>query len=587
MGQVAPGHPSFVPQDCGQYDCINLQNLNVSLNVPVYSKSGAFPLNFGLSGADSYFYNNAGAMTSGILTVPLADSVNGVLGYYSLQAVYTATASVTCPSGDGTGAATKYSGWELINVAGTVHPLPSADAVYSGTNCSGGFTDQVIDGSGWTLNTVSGSIYSADGTMLTGSAITDSQSTPNTIKYSSVVGGDTIWTDTLGMRALTRSPAGPTWTWTDTNGSTQTASLTANNNATLKTSFGCSGITDENDGGKSLPTNLSFPDSTDLVFAWEPNEVTSTDYTGRLASITLRNGTSKVQFNYNPTGASAPYGLNCTYLVPNSLTRTTSDGTVTYNWTHLSGGGSQTTRLDIGKNETIYTFSASGILTQVQSFHNGGTITAPSYGGTADLVTTYCYNIGSAPTVSSCPTATVTEPISQLAVFTSPNGLSTSETYSTFDGYGNTTLSETWDYGVASTGTSLKETEITYGTVSGAGGSCSAISFYIHNKPCIVQVLYSGNTLSLGNYAYSSAGNLLTSYISPNGGTSYLSNPTANSYNSSGTPNTLYNLAGNSTAFTYSSSYYTDCSSCTQYPFPTKRVNGGLTTYAYYNGYGG
>lgn len=124
MGQVAPGHPSFVPQDCGQYDCINLQNLNVSLNVPVYSKSGAFPLNFGLSGADSYFYNNAGAMTSGILTVPLADSVNGVLGYYSLQAVYTATASVTCPSGDGTGAATKYSGWELINVAGTVHPLP-------------------------------------------------------------------------------------------------------------------------------------------------------------------------------------------------------------------------------------------------------------------------------------------------------------------------------------------------------------------------------------------------------------------------------------------------------------------------------
>ncbi len=40
MGQVAPGHPSFVPQDCGQYDCINLQNLNVSLNVPVYSKSG-------------------------------------------------------------------------------------------------------------------------------------------------------------------------------------------------------------------------------------------------------------------------------------------------------------------------------------------------------------------------------------------------------------------------------------------------------------------------------------------------------------------------------------------------------------------
>ena len=43
----------------GEYDTINLQNLNVLLNMPVMSKSGAFPLNlswqagipmFGLSG---------------------------------------------------------------------------------------------------------------------------------------------------------------------------------------------------------------------------------------------------------------------------------------------------------------------------------------------------------------------------------------------------------------------------------------------------------------------------------------------------------------------------------------------------------
>ena len=67
---------------------------------------------------------------------------------------------------------------------------------------------------------------------------------------------------------------------------------------------------------------------------------------------------------------------------------------MTYNWAHLSGGGSQTTRLDIGKNETIYTFSASGTLTEVQAFHNTGSVTTPTYGGTADLQTTYCYNGG-------------------------------------------------------------------------------------------------------------------------------------------------------------------------------------------------
>ena len=174
--------------------------------------------------------------------------------------------------------------------------------------------------------------------------------------------------------------------------------------------------------------------------------------------------------------------------------------------------------------------------------------------------------------MSSCPTATVTEPVTQLVVFTSPNGLSASETYMTLDNFGNTMLSETWDYGVASTGTPLKETEITYGTVSGAGGSCSAVSTHIHNKPCIVQVLYGGSTVSLNDYAYSSTGNLLTSYLSPNGGTSYLSNPTVNSYNSNGTPNTLYDLAGNSTVFSYSLSNYTDCSGCSSTPpFATKK----------------
>jgi len=63
---------------------------------------------------------------------------------------------------------------------------------------------------------------------------------------------------------------------------------------------------------------------------WEPNQVTSTDYTGRIAKITLRTG-GTITFNYNPSnlGSGSNYNFNCAYFVPNSLTRTTNDGTVT------------------------------------------------------------------------------------------------------------------------------------------------------------------------------------------------------------------------------------------------------------------
>jgi len=579
-GQVAPGYPSFVPQDCGQYYCINLQNLNVSLNVPVYSKSGAFPFNFGFYG-NFYMIEGGGLWEPSIVYAAgaLTPSASGVGTFVT----FTNQTNTTCPGGSP--ATIKYSDWVVNDPLGTRHPLPTTDFTDSQGCLSGsGFTAQTTDNTGYTavVNAFgSWNLYTSGGAQVYDTGVIDSNG--NSVTLTPSTG---IYTDTLGMTALTYAATSSTQktTWTDTLGNPQDAEVTDTTGLTVRTNFGCSGITDFPATTESLPTAINFPDTTSVGLAYEGTNGYSGDYTGRLSQITLRSGAT-VKFNWNPHG-SVYDGMNCTYLIPNELTVQTSDGTVTYLLYSFSSSGDTIEKLDIGQNKTMYTFSG-GLLTEVQAFHNTGSVTTPTYGSTADLQTTYCYNSGNAPTVSSCPTATVTEPITQLAVFTSPNGLSTSETYSTFDAYGNTTLSETWDYGVASTGTPLKETEITYGTVSGAGGSCSTVSTHINNKPCIVQVLYGTSTVSLNDYAYSSTGNLLTSYLSPNGGTSYLSNPTVNSYNSNGTPNTLYDLAGNLTAFTYSSSYYTDCSSCTQYPFPTKRVSGGLTTYAYYNGYGG
>jgi RHS repeat-associated protein len=491
------------------------------------------------------------------------------------------TGPVTCPSGDGAGSADVYQDWAVQLADGTVHPLASTVFSYLGATCSSGFTAQTIDGSGYTLSVTGktvNSIYASNGMNLTSTKITDSNG--NSISYAS----NGSWTDTLGLTTLAPSPPG--WAWTDTNGNSQMSAITYTN-YDLRSAFGCSGYTDYNEtSATAMPTKISFPDSTDLQLAWEATPGYSSDSTGRLTEITLRNGTSTVQFNYNASGAGASgnYGLNCTNLVPNSLSRTTSDGTATYNWASTSTGNT-TTKLDIGQNKTVYTFSNGGnatVLTEIQYFLNVGTIASPAYTLNPTTTNTYCYNSGASPTVSSCSTAAVSEPINQLAVFASPNHLSPSESYTTFDNYGNVTYSAQYDFGGTSPLIATTNTMALHGS-----GNCSGIGATINNKVCSSTTAVLSNTVAASKYAYSATGNLLTTYVSPNGGSTYLSNTTANSYNANGTPSTLYDLANNPTTFGYTASYYTDCGSCTQLPFATSRTKGGLTTYSYYNGYGG
>jgi hypothetical protein len=65
--QVAPGTPSFVPQDCHEVDCVDLMNNNIPLNVPIRSKAGAIPFNVSLNG--SYYIS---------LTAPTRPMVNNI-----------------------------------------------------------------------------------------------------------------------------------------------------------------------------------------------------------------------------------------------------------------------------------------------------------------------------------------------------------------------------------------------------------------------------------------------------------------------------------------------------------------------------
>jgi hypothetical protein len=158
------GTPSWSAYDGGQYDTINLQNLNVSLNIPVMSKSGAFPLTASLvsGGASIINFNpQLGTITPGIVSLPIIQSINGLIspsGYAQALPGRTIT-NLLCPSGGGTGTATQWSAWYLQFPDGTQHDLPGVDTVYGGPTCSTSFTDTVIDGTGWTVTINGGNYY--------------------------------------------------------------------------------------------------------------------------------------------------------------------------------------------------------------------------------------------------------------------------------------------------------------------------------------------------------------------------------------------------------------------------------------------
>jgi hypothetical protein len=580
------GTPNWSAYDSGQYDTINIQNLSVSLNIPVMSKSGAFPFNFNLTGGDSYVYAQTGNMYPGVVAVPLVGTANGILGYTGTFAAPATIGGVpTCPPpATGSGPATAYSNWYIQFADGTTHYLPTSDISYNGASCSGGFTDQTIDGSGYTLSVTKdtvNSIYASNGMLITASAIKDSNN--NAISWT----GGYLWTDTLGVTALT---GGSGYSWSDVAGGSPSVSV-SNYYYNLVSSFGCSGITDYNTEPISLPTSINFlPDSTTIGLAWEPNG--SGNSTGRLETLTLRTG-STVSFNYNPSSGSHD-GLNCTYQVPNKLTRTTSDGTVTYSTSFSASAPyiETVTKLDIEQNKTVYTFtgfSATGYtappttqaLTEIQAYTNTGTIASPTYSLTSQTI--YCYN-STAMSSSGCSTATVNLPVSEVSAFTTSNGMSTASwTQTKYDNYGNVTYSAKYDFGGT---TPMVATTNTYSPT----GSCGPGST-VNNKLCksitTVNNGTSSPTVAYSKFTYSSSGNLLTSSVSPNGGTSFLSNPTANVYNTNGTPSITYDFAGNSTSYSYSSGSYTNCSTCSNLPFPTSMTTGGLTTYATYDGAGG
>jgi RHS repeat-associated protein len=587
FAQVTPGTPSFSTYDTDPsgYTTINLQNLNVAMNVPMFNKPGAIPFELALTGANSYVYGSS-TLEPGYPKVPLVGVVNGVVGYpyYYVMAFPGVTyTGVLCPSQYGSGLAEQYGSWYLQMADGTQHPLPTTDYSYHGSSCSSSFTATTLDGSGYTVSITGdtvNSIYSSDGSSISSTAITDPNG--NTITWN----GNTTYTDTMGLVALTSGTctngACPYWSWSDVAGGSPTSTITYNSGAiTVRSAFGCSSKTDYDytDSLPYIPNEISFPDGSSLALAWEPTPGYPSDTTARLQTVTLRDGVSKVSFNYNPQNATND-GINCTYLIPNSITRTTSDGTRAYTWAHTATGNT-TTMVNEGGNKTVYTFTSgtfgSPFLSGVQYYPNTGTVATPAYGSTPARQDIYCYNAASGQPGNCLTSSTVGIPITEIDVYTTLGGMSASSRQQTqFDSYGNVTYSAEYDFGAT---TPTVATTTVY-AINGSG-NCSGIGGNIHNKPCSIVTSEFGNTVASSQFAYSSTGNLLTTSVSPNGGALFLSNTTANTYNANGTPSATYDLANNKTTYTYSSAGYVGCSgvpACTNFPFPTAIAYANGTT---------
>ena len=570
FGQVQTIPTTSAYESHGDYS-INLQNLSIVLNSDIRQKSGLMAFSAtsssvanqfasGVSHSDGKLYLGTGGFGFPVHVYLVGASV----GYSRSSAVCGSTGLTN----------SYYYGWVINTNDGNTHATTPVAGSSSGVGVCVADTATVTttDGSGLTaVITISPAeqitVYDANGNHVVSTATwsggggggsvlfnTLYDSNGNSMSQSSNV--NPVYTDSLGLTALTSTYVSTTSSnisWTDVNGNTQQIALT-DTPLYPSTAFGCPSPNLDWTGTAqlSLLTKAAYPNGTSLGIGYEqtPNK-TSAYTTGRIASLSLRTGGS-VSFSYS--------GFDCTYLEPTTMKRTTSDGTWTYTWAHVTQGNT-TTVVDPAGNTVVYTFSPLPILLSKTVKQGASTVLYSE---------SYCYNADS--TCAAAPSF----PITQIDTYTTLGGMTTSShVKKTFDSLGNLLSSSSYDFGAT---TPTFTTTITYGSWNLAGGYCQAIGNYITDKPCHIYTSdAAGNGIAQTAITYDSKGNALNTYVwtGPTG-TQWLSSSAT--YNSNGTVATSTDVSGVQTTYTYG-----DCGGA----FPTQVTVGSLNTYVSWNCDGG
>jgi hypothetical protein len=125
---TAGGFPNYIPQDCHEFDCVNLLTNAITLNAPIWSKAGLMPVSAVGSASYSMSYANSAWTPSSISTSTGAFIARaGLLGNAALVTELIAgeiTTGVTCDPPNAADTTTMYDYWYLQTSDGTIHHLP-------------------------------------------------------------------------------------------------------------------------------------------------------------------------------------------------------------------------------------------------------------------------------------------------------------------------------------------------------------------------------------------------------------------------------------------------------------------------------
>ena len=576
FGQVKTGTPPFGSFGGGP-EVLNLANLNAHWTIPVLHKAGR-GTNFSYDlGYDSSIWQPVGA--SGHQTwYPssnfgwAAPSTQSLTGFIS----FTQTYVITCTQ-NGQGVTYTQSNFVYVDPLGAPHPFAGSTTYITGggqctcnSNCATSLIATATDGSGYTLNATGECLTSQPCTITTtnGSIISPPINVGTGVSTTTDRNGNRITTDGGGHFYDTLSSSAPVLTvaGSGTPSSPITLTYTAPSGASavyemkystysIRTNFGCSGISDYGTNGTTtanLVSEVDLPDynsstnpNSRYTFTYEPTPGHSGFYTGRIASVTLPTGGI---ISYTYTGGSSG-NITCADGSTPGFKRYTPDTGMSSYWNYSrapgTGAASTTTITDPANNVSVIQFQ--GIYETQRDIYQG----AISSSNLLQSIKT-CYN-GNA---SNCTSTAVSLPITQRNITMILSGGQQSEHDDFWNNYGGPTETDDYDYGSAPHGGLLKKVLASYASLG---------NIHAFRQTVTVQD-GGGHTVSKINYNYDE-----TSPSATTGTPQHISVP-APWGNSTST--NVYTSATQS--LTKSSTYYD-----TGNLKATTDVNSGVTTYNY------
>lgn len=506
--QVATGIYNFGAFNSNGFDTVNIGNLNVHFEIPVFSKIGRGGLNF----MHNLVYDNS-IWTPTTYSGSKSWQPAALWGWQADTGTMTGnlsftTVSVRCTASPLTYVSTQggfvYMDWNGVNHQFFVVPSIGASSCSGLFQTSGAFA--AADNSGIKLVASSYNSYSI--LFPNGQSVVPlyNQATGTTTvsdnNGNSITSTGTVFTDTTGTNVLTLTGAGtpsiprlltyPTYV----GGTQSTASITIYYTAySVQTAFGCSGIAEYHSSSVNFVDHIVMADGETYYFTYEATPGVSGSITGRIASVELPGG-GHIDYAYSGTNN----GIECQDGGTATLTRTMPDDpsgpTSTYARTPGTSGlaASSTQVTDSFSKNAVYDFV--NIISD--SYHTPYVVEYAQYNGavsgTPALSTITCYN-----GETTCVNNPLMAAITSLVATTTLDGTYVKQISQTFNSNGLLTAETDYDFGSSSPGAKVAGLAISYASLTNG----------IVNRPATISV-YGSQTAPTQTTTYTYDGGTLT-----------------------------------------------------------------------------